>query len=51
MHAIDNPADGSTNPNAPTFKVIANTPGMTSTVLMVALRTTHGTMPELRGKG
>ena len=25
-HAIDNAADGSTNPNAPTFKVIANTP-------------------------
>ncbi len=26
-HAIDNAASGSANPNAPTFKVIANTPG------------------------
>jgi hypothetical protein len=40
-HAIDNAADGSTNPNAPTFKVIANTPGMTSAALTVALQTTH----------
>jgi hypothetical protein len=45
-HAIDNAADGSTNPNAPDFKVIANTPGMTSAALTVALQTTHVTMPN-----
>lgn len=44
-HAIDN-AGGSTNPDAPAFKVIANTPGMTSTALTVALQTTHRTMPN-----
>ena len=36
-HAIDNADGGSTNPDAPTFKVIANTPGMTSAALTVAL--------------
>jgi mono/diheme cytochrome c family protein len=50
-HAIDSAADGSTNPNAPTFKVIANTPGMTSTALTVALQTTHLTMPNFVIKG
>jgi mono/diheme cytochrome c family protein len=50
-HAIDNAADGSTNPNAPTFKVIANTPGMTSAALTVALQTTHVTMPNFVIKG
>jgi hypothetical protein len=41
----------STNPNAPTFKVIANTPGMTSAALTVALQTTHVTMPNFVVKG
>ena len=50
-HAIDNAASGSTNPNAPTFKVIANTPGMTSAALTVALQTTHVTMPNFVIKG
>jgi mono/diheme cytochrome c family protein len=50
-HAIDKAADGSTNPNAPTFKVIANTPGMTSAALTVALQTTHVTMPNFVIKG
>jgi mono/diheme cytochrome c family protein len=50
-HAIVNAADGSTNPNAPTFKVIANTPGMTSAALTVALQTTHVTMPNFVVKG
>jgi mono/diheme cytochrome c family protein len=50
-HAIDNAADGATNPNAPTFKVIANTPGMTSAALTVALQTTHVTMPNFVIKG
>jgi mono/diheme cytochrome c family protein len=40
-HAIDNPADGSTNPN----------PGMTSAALTVALQTTHVTMPNFVVKG
>ena len=50
-HAIDNAADGSTNPNAPTFKVVANTPGMTSAALTVALQTTVVTMPNFVIKG
>jgi mono/diheme cytochrome c family protein len=50
-HAIDNADGGSTNPDAPTFKVIANTPGMTSAALTVALQTTHRTMPNLVIKG
>jgi len=50
-HAIDNAANGSANPNAPTFKVIANTPGMTSAALTVALQTTHMTMPNFVIKG
>jgi mono/diheme cytochrome c family protein len=46
-HAIDNAAGGSTNPTAPTFKDIANTPGMTSsTALTLALQTTPRTMPN-----
>ena len=50
-HAIDNAGGGSTSPDAPTFKVIANTPGMTSTALTVALQTTHRTMPNFVMKG
>jgi mono/diheme cytochrome c family protein len=50
-HAIDNATDRSTNPNAPTFKVIANTPGMTSAALTVAPQTTHVTMPNFVVKG
>jgi mono/diheme cytochrome c family protein len=50
-HAIDNAGGGSTNPDAPTFKVIANTPGMTGTALTVALQTAHRTMPNFVMKG
>ena len=50
-HAIDNAAGGSANSNAPTFKVIANTPGMTSAALTVALQAPHRTMPNLVIKG
>ena len=50
-HAIDNADGGLTNPDAPTFKVIANTPGMTSAALTVALQTTHRTMPNFVIKG
>ena len=32
---------------APTFEVIAETPGMTATALSVVLRTPHATMPDL----
>ena len=45
-HAIDNTGGDSINPDAPTFKVIANTPGMTSAALTVALQTAHRTMPN-----
>jgi mono/diheme cytochrome c family protein len=50
-HAIDYAGGGSTNPEAPTFKVIASTPGMTSTALTVALQTAHRTMPNFVMKG
>ena len=46
-HGVDNAGGGSTNPNAPTFKDIANTLGMTSAALTVALQTSHRTMPNL----
>ena len=51
VHGIDNAGGGSTNANAPTFKDIANTPGMTSAALTVALQTTHTTMPNFVVKG
>jgi len=35
------------NPAAPTFDDIANTPGMTGRALIVALRTSHRSMPNL----
>ena len=41
----------STNPAAPAFDDIANVPGMTSMALMVALRTSHRSMPNLIIKG
>lgn len=36
----------SPHPDAPTFKEIANTPGMTARALAVWLRTSHPTMPD-----
>ena len=48
-HAID--SGTSTNRNAPTFKDIAKTPGMTSAALTVALQAPHRTMPNLVIKG
>jgi mono/diheme cytochrome c family protein len=50
-HAIDRSASPSTNPNAPTFKDIATTPGMTSAALTVALQTVHSKMPNFVLKG
>ena len=36
-----------TRPGIPSFKTIANTPGMTARALMVWLQTPHPTMPNL----
>ena len=41
----------STNPAAPAFEDIANIPGMTSTALIVALQTSHPSMPNFVIKG
>jgi hypothetical protein len=41
----------SSNLAAPTFDDIANVPGMTSRALIVALRTSHRSMPNLVIKG
>jgi mono/diheme cytochrome c family protein len=45
-HAIDSGTGASANPDAPTFKDLANTPGMTSAALTVALQTAHRNMPN-----
>ncbi len=41
----------STNPRAPTFADIANTPGMTAAALRVMLSTPHESMPNLVIRG
>jgi mono/diheme cytochrome c family protein len=46
-HLVVKEAGRSTNPNAPTFAVISNTPGMTSAALSLALQTSHRTMPNI----
>ena len=46
-HAIDKTQARSPNDAAPRFEVIANIPGMTTTALIVALRTPHRSMPNL----
>lgn len=46
-HAILKGGDTSPDPSAPSFEVIAAVPGMTSTALAVALRTSHETMPNI----
>ena len=46
-HAILAGETQSPNARAPSFEAIARTPGMTSTALSVALRTSHETMPNL----
>jgi mono/diheme cytochrome c family protein len=45
-HAVDKNAYSS-NSAAPTFDDIANIPGMTGRALIVALRTSHRSMPNL----
>ena len=46
-HLVENDGPYSPNPDAPTFKDIANTPGMTGTAINVWLQTSHPTMPDL----
>ncbi len=46
-HLVEKVAGRSINPDAPTFEHIANVPGMTSTALTAALRTSHETMPNI----
>ena len=49
-HGVDRKAQ-STNPAAPAFEDVANVPGMTATALMVALRTSHQSMPNIIVQG
>lgn len=46
-HGVTVDQKQSPNPAAPTFVVIANTPGMTPMALNVWLHTSHPTMPNL----
>jgi mono/diheme cytochrome c family protein len=50
-HLVDKLPGQSPNLIAPTFEHIANTPGMNSTALTAALRTSHETMPNVIIKG
>ena len=46
-HAVSGRENKSPNPDAPTFRDIASTPGMTSIALTAALQTSHATMPNV----
>ena len=46
-HRVANEGASSPNPSAPTFRQIADVPGMTSIALRAALRTSHKTMPNV----
>ena len=46
-HGVEHGDEYSSNPLAPTFEAIADTPGMTATALSVALRSSHQVMPDL----
>ena len=50
-HLIEKGQGRSPNPAAPTFEHIANIPGITGMALTAALRTSHGTMPNVIIKG
>jgi mono/diheme cytochrome c family protein len=50
-HLVVKETGRSTNPDAPTFESIAKTSGMTSAALIVALRTSHKTMPNVVIRG
>lgn len=45
-HEVEGVDSFSPNPDAPTFKEVANTPGMTGRALAVWLQTSHPTMPD-----
>jgi mono/diheme cytochrome c family protein len=45
-HAVLKRQALSPSPNAPTFREIANTPGMTGTALVVWFRSVHPTVPK-----
>ena len=46
-HGVEHGDEYSSNPLAPTFEMIADTPGMTATALSVTLRSSHKVMPDL----
>jgi cytochrome c len=46
-HAVRKSQIDSPNPDAPTFPVIAQVPGMTALALTVALQNSHNLMPDL----
>jgi len=46
-HAVSGRENKSPNPDAPAFRDIASTPGMTSIALTAALQTSHATMPNV----
>ncbi len=46
-HAVGRSQSASPNPNAPTFPVIAEVPGMTALALTVVLQSAHNAMPDL----
>ena len=46
-HAVTPGQGQSPNPNAPTFEVIANLPGMTGTALNAWMHSPHPSMPNL----
>ena len=46
-HNVEKGSAGSPNPLAPSFEIVAAVPGMTSTALRAALRTSHRTMPNI----
>jgi mono/diheme cytochrome c family protein len=46
-HNVENRVAPSPNARAPTFRAIANTPGMLDAALYGAVRTPHGGMPVL----
>jgi mono/diheme cytochrome c family protein len=46
-HAVGRDEEVSPDPYAPTFRVAANTPGMTGTALVVWLQSPHPSMPQI----
>ena len=50
-HLLGEEAGLSTNANAPTFKDIANTPGMTEAALRASLQSWHKNMPNFIIRG